>query len=285
MPLGTHTAIERDLSKIKVVDVSDENVDDALLVCPPTRAKLRGNKNVKKGLEIRKNWLLDLYGEIGPCAKVAYLDNEPVGMIQHTPLHKIPYFKTERRDVLYIHCIYVKRDVRNRGIGSTLLASLIDDMEKPNKLFEWRQCRMIRTTARERYGFTQVSYFKTKGFTETGGSIDAGLIYPLSKTGFKESLDIPSSEPVSIQEQGVKIFFNPSCHMCKYMNENIKANIREVNVTIEIAECNLWTHFEEAIRRGITSVATYVNGKPVLPMPPQEFWETIKRLSLETDDA
>jgi GNAT superfamily N-acetyltransferase len=285
LPLGTHTAIECDLLKIKVVDVSDENVDDALLVCPPTRTKLRGNENVKKGLEIRKNWLLDLYGEIGPCAKVAYLDNEPVGMIQYTPLHKIPYFKTKRRDVLYIHCIYVKRNVRNRGIGSALLKSLLDDTKNPSKLFEQRQCRMLSTTARKRYGFTQVSYFKTKGFIETGGNIDAGLVYPLSKTDVKESLDTPRSELVRIQEEGVKIFFNPSCHMCKYMNENIKANIREVNATIEIEECNLWTHSEEAIRRGLTSVATYVNGKAVLPMPPEEFWKTIKRLSLETEYA
>ena len=271
--------------KIKVVDVSCENVDDAISVCPPTRAKLRSDVNVEKGLEIRRKWLLDLYRDVGPCAKIAYVDNKPVGMIQHSPLHKVPYFKTKRKDVLYIHCIYVKRNVRNCGIGSSLFKSLISDMERPSKLFEWRQCRMLSTTARERYGFTQVSYFKTKGFIETGGNVDAGLVYPLSKTGVKESLDIPRSEPVSIQEQGVKIFFNPSCHMCKYMNENIKANIREVNATIEIEECNLWTHSEEAIRRGITSVATYINGKPVLPMPPQGFWKTIKRLSLETEDA
>jgi GNAT superfamily N-acetyltransferase len=262
--------------KIKVVGLSDENVDDALLVCPPTRPKLRSDINVKKGLEIRKRWLLDLYREIGPCAKIAYLDNIPVGMIQYSPLHKIPYFKTRRRDVLYIHCIYTKRNVRNRGIGSLLLNSLIGEMEKPNRLFEWRQCRMLSTTARERYGFTQVSYFKTKGFRETEANIDARLIYPLSRMDLKESLDIPCSEPINIHERGVKIFFNPSCHMCKYMNENIKANIREVNPTIEIEECNLWTRSKEAIHRGITSVATYINGKPILPMEPPEFWKTIR---------
>lgn len=262
--------------KVKVVDISDENVDDALLVCPPTRAKLRSDINVKRGLEIRKKWLLDLYKEIGPCAKIAYLDNKPAGMIQYSPLHKIPYFKTRRRDVLYIHCIYVTRNFRNRSIGSILLKSLISNMEKPNRLFEWRQCRMLSTTARERYGFTQVSYFKTKGFVKTGGNVDASLIYLLPKTGQKERLDIPSSEPLNIEERGVKIFSDPSCHMCKYMNENIKANIREVNPKIEIEECNLWTHSKEAIRRGITSVATYINGKPILPMEPPEFWETVR---------
>jgi GNAT superfamily N-acetyltransferase len=262
--------------KIKVVSLSDENVDDVLSVCPPTRAKLRMDITVRKGLETRKSWLLNLYGEIGPCAKIAYLDNSPVGMIQYCPLHKIPYFRTTRRDVLYIHCIYVKENVRNRGIGSLLLRSLISEVEKPNSLFKPHRCRIISTTARERYGFTQVSYFKTKGFRETKGNTDTRLIYPLSRMSLEESLDIPGFEPIKIHEQGVKIFFDPSCHMCKYMNEKIKANIREVNPTIKIEECNLWTYSKEAIHRGITSVATYINGKPILPMEPQEFWKTIK---------
>ncbi|MDH5782628.1 MAG: hypothetical protein OEZ35_03040 [Candidatus Bathyarchaeota archaeon] len=50
---------------------------------------------------------------------------------------------------------------------------------------------------------------------------------------------------------------------------------------IEIEECSLWINYKEAFRRGITCVATYINGKPVLPLPPQQFWETIKRLSLQ----
>ena len=265
--------------KVEIVDLCEDNINDALLVC--TSPKLRDDENVKLGLEIRKNWLLDLCRKIGSCAKIAYIKDKPAGMIQYSPLHRIPYFKTKRRDVLYIHCIYVKKNLRNRGVGSALLNALINDMEKPNKLFKWRQCRVLSTSGRERYGFTQVSYFKTKGFIETEGNIDACLMHPLSKTSVEKSLDIRRSEPVKIREHGVKIFFNPSCHMCKYMNENIKAKIKEVNSTIELEEYNLWTHYKEALHRGITCVATYINGKPILPLPPQQFWETIKRLSLQ----
>ncbi|MFQ6068811.1 MAG: GNAT family N-acetyltransferase, partial [Candidatus Bathyarchaeia archaeon] len=197
--------------------------------------------------------------------------------------HTIPFFKTMRRDVLYIHCIYVKRNLRNRGVASALLEALINVMKKPNELFEWRRCKMLSTSARERYGFEQVSYFKHRGFIETRGNIDVALVYPLAETSVKESLDIPSSEPLHIQEKGVKIFFNPTCQYCKYTNEEIKTKIREVNSTIEIEECSLWTRSKEALRRGITCVATYINGKPVLPLPPQQFWETIKRLSVQTN--
>lgn len=265
--------------KIEIADLSEENADDALLVC--TFPKLRDDENVKIGWEIRKHWLLELCRKIGSCAKIAYIKGKPAGMIQYSPLHAIPYFKTKRRDVLYIHCIYVKRKLRNRGVGSALLKALLSDMEKPNKLFEWRPCRMLCTSARERYGYTQVSYFKTKGFVETEGNIDAGLIYPLSKTSAEESLDIPRLDPIKIKEHGVKIFFNPSCQYCKYTNEGIKTKIREVNPTIKIEEYNLWIHYKEALRRRVTCVATYINGKPVLPLPPQQFWEAIKRLSLQ----
>jgi len=271
------------LSKIKIINVSDKNADDALLVC--TSPRLQDDVNVKIGLEIRKKWLSDLYREVGSCAKIAYLNGKPVGMIQYSPLHVIPYFKTKRRDVQYIHCIYVRRDIRNRGVGSALLNALINDMKKTNKQFGSSQCTMLCTTARKRHGFTQVGFFKSKNFLKTEGNIDAGLIYPLCKTSLGLRLDIPKTRPARIQEKGAKIFFNPSCHMSKYMNENIKAKIREVNPAIEIEECNLWNSSQEACRRRITSVVTYINGKPILPMEPQKFWERIKQLSIKTSCA
>lgn len=226
---------------------------------------------------------MDLCRRIGPCGKIAYVEDKPAGMIQYTPLHAVPYFQTKRRDVLYIHCIYVKRNLRNRGIGSALLKALVRDMEKPNRLFGKLRCRMLSTSARKRYGFTQINFFRTQGFTETKGNVDACLLYPLAKTHLGERIDIPSSKPLHLREKGVKIFFSPSCQYCKYTNESIKAKIREVNPIIEIEERNLWTHYKEALHRGITCVATYINGKPVLPLPPKQFWATIKRLSLQTN--
>ncbi|MFQ6074146.1 MAG: GNAT family N-acetyltransferase, partial [Candidatus Bathyarchaeia archaeon] len=105
--------------KIEIVNLREDNVNDALLVC--TSPKLRNDENVKIGLEIRRSWLLDLCRRVGPCGKIAYVEDKPAGMIQYSPLHAVPYFQTKRRDVLYIHCIYVKRNLRNRGIGSALL--------------------------------------------------------------------------------------------------------------------------------------------------------------------
>jgi hypothetical protein len=59
----------------------------------------------------------------------------------------------------------------------------------------------------------------------------------------------------------------------------IKGEIRKINNKLEIEECNLWTCYREALRRGITSVATYINGHPIVPMEPERFQKTVRRLS------
>lgn len=269
----------RDAS-INVVDLDEKNVDDALGVC--AFPSVRNESSYRKGWEIRKKWLMSLYRTVGPCAKIAYIANKPVGAIEYTPLHSIPYFRTKRRDALYIHCMYVPKRYRHLGVGSALLDSLINEMSKPNKLFRRVPCRMLVTSASKIYGYTQVGLFKHKGFRRIKGNADVGLVLSLSDTVKDVKLDIPSSKPRKVKEHGVKIFFKPTCQYCLHTNERmIEAEIRKVNKEIPIEECNLWDCPEEAIRRRITYVATYINGKPVLPMAPRKFLETLRRMASE----
>lgn len=242
-------------SGIKIVDLDEKNVDDALDVC--TFPSVRNEESYRKGCEIRRKWLMDLYRTIGPCAKIAYIADKPVGVIEYTPLRVIPYFRTSREDALYIHCIYVPKRHRHRGIGSTLLDSLISEMSKPNKLFRQVPCRMLVTSASKVHGYTQMGLFKHKGFRRIKGNADVGLVLPLSDKVKDVELDIPPLRPRTVKEYGVKIFFKPTCQYCIHTNEKmIKAEIRKVNKEIPIEECNLWECAEEAIRRRITYVAT-----------------------------
>lgn len=269
----------RDTS-ITVVDLDEKNVDDALDVC--TFPSVRNESSYRKGCEIRKKWLMNLYRTVGPCAKIAYIANKPVGAIEYTPLHVIPYFRTKRRDALYIHCMYVPKRYRHRGVGSALLDSVINEMSRPNKHFRQVPCRLLVTSASKIHGYTQVGLFKHKGFRRIKGNADVGLVLPLSDTVKDVKLDIPSSKPRIVKESGVKIFFKPTCQYCVHTNERmIKAEIRRVNKEIPIKECNLWDFPEEAIRRRITYVATYINGKPVLPMAPRKFLKTLRSMASE----
>lgn len=246
--------------EIEIHDLSEENVDDALLACTPDRIK--DNFLYKRGMEIRKKWLLHIYRTIGPCVKIAYVNKVPVGMIQYTPLHHVPYFTTKRRDALYIHCIYTKRDFRLMGVAGKLLENLTKEMKHPNPIFGNEPCRLLATSARERYGSNQPSYFRKKGFRSTTGNIDAGLILWLYKPSPNERLDIPMASMAEVNEKGVRIFFNPTCQWCIYLNEGVKRIIRELNPDVQIEEISLYDDPEEALNRGITCRVTYVNGKP-----------------------
>ena len=262
---------------MRIVDLDEDNVDDALNVCTPP--EVRNEKNIKIGCKIRKNWLMDLYRSTGPCAKIAYLKNDPVGIIQFTPLHIIPYFKTSRKDALYIHCIYVQEKHRKRGIGSALLEAIINEMSRPNRMFDQTPCKIIVISARRVHGYAKVGLLKYKGFRRIKGNPDVGLVLPLT-TSADMMLDVPPSRPKVLRERGVKIFFKPTCQYCKRTNERvIKAEIRKVNQEIPIEECNMWTCSQEAIRRKITYVTTYINGKPILPMSPQKFLETLRSMA------
>lgn len=266
--------------KIRVASLSEKNVDDALNVC--TFPSVRDEESYRKGCEIRKKWLMNLYRTVGPCAKIAYIAKKPVGIIEYTPLHKIPYFRTKSKDSLYIHCMYVPKRYRHCGIGSALLDSVTDEMSKPNPLFPHVPCRMLVASANKIHGYTQVGLFKHKGFRNVEGNEDVGLVLALSDTAEDVKLDIPPSKPITVKERGVKIFYKPSCQYCIHTNERIiKAEIRKSNKEIPIEEYDLCEHPEEAIRRRITYVATYINGKPVLPMAPRKFLNALRRMASE----
>ena len=265
---------------IRLVDLNEENVEDALNAC--TDPSTLRDRSFLAGLEIRRKWLLDIYDKMGSCAKIAYVAGKPVGIIQYTPMHAVPYYNTRRRDVLYIHCMYVQEEFRNRGIGSALLKAVKSDMSKSNRMFKEQTCRMLATSARKHYGYVQFGLFRAEGFRRTKNSIDVALVCPLLSGGLETKLDIQTTKPLTIQERGVKIFFKPTCQYCKTTNRMIKGEIRKSNTKLEIEECNLWTCHREALRRGITSVATYINGHPIVPMEPERFRKTVRRLSIDS---
>lgn len=263
--------------------LSEDNIDDALLACTPEN--MLCDPYCRKGLDVRKEWMLRLHKTVGPCCKIAYVKDVPVGMIQFNPMHRIPYFVAKRRDALYIHCIFVKKVFRGNGIGYRLLQSLIDDMKKPNPYFEEQPCRVLVTTARQRQAFRQPSYFRLKGFSQTSGNIDAGLVYWLSQEKPSESVEVESSCPLQVEEKGVKIFYDPCCQWCVYINEGIKKRVNEIRPDTLIEEFDIWKDSKEALKRGVTSRTTYVNGKPIHFKDSEQFREDLRKALLPENSS
>jgi len=264
--------------KVDFRSLSEENVDDALTACTPE--EMLRDSFFREGLDVRRRWLLHLIRTVGPCCKVAYLENAPVGMIQFNPLHRIPYFVTKRRDALYIHCIFVKKKFRERGIGFRLLQSLIEEVRKPNPCFEGKPCRVLVTTARQRQAFRQPSYFRLKGFSETVGTIDAGLVYSLSEKKSGEGAKTVGSGPLQVEEKDVTIFYDPCCQWCIYINETTKKLVNEIKPGTLVREFDIWRDSKEALKRGVTSRTTYVNGRPIHYKTTEQFREEVRRALL-----
>jgi len=261
----------RNLSKV-------ENVDEALLACTPET--LLDDPFFRRGMDVRRQWLLRLFETVGSCCKIAYVGNVPVGMIQFSPMHNVPYFVTQRRDALNIHCIFVKKEFREKGIGYRLLQSLIDEMKKPNPYFDGKPCRVFVTTAQERQAFRQPSYFRLKGFSQVEGNIDAGLVYWLNAEKHAESLGVRDTGPIEVTEKGVKIFYDPCCQWCIYINEGIKKLVNETKPGTSIQEFDIWKDHGEALKRGVTSRTTYIHGKPIHFKDSEQFREDVKRALL-----
>ena len=64
------------MAEIKVVDVSEENVEDLIFVCSH---RFLSDPRYATGIELKKRWVRKTLKEVGVCAKVAYLDGKPVG--------------------------------------------------------------------------------------------------------------------------------------------------------------------------------------------------------------
>jgi len=261
--------------KVVFQNLSEDNIDDALLACSPE--EMLNDPFFRRGLDFRKKWMFRLYKTVGSCCKIAYFKNVPVGMVQFNPLHRIPSFATTRRQALYIHCIFVKKAFRERGIGAKLLQKLIDDVKKPSPYFEGQPCQVLVTTARQRQAFRQPSYFKLRGFQEIEGNIDAGLVYWLSNEKARKSIDVGVSTPIQVDEKGVKIFYDPCCQWCIFINETTKKRVNEIKPNTPIEEFDIWKNSKEALRRGITSRTTYVNGRPIQYKNSEQFREDLRK--------
>jgi GNAT superfamily N-acetyltransferase len=157
---------------IDIKDVTKENVDDLCGVC--VTSCVRGDPDWMRGWADKKKWAAEMLPKWGSFAKVAYESGNPAGMIQYRPL-------AEER-VVAIDCMYVPmRAYWGKGIGSSLLRSLMEDVEKPMRWFDNRRPLALVTKTfhgGEPEQYAAREFFTRKGFRRIGEDPDY-LYYPL----------------------------------------------------------------------------------------------------------
>jgi len=224
---------------LKIRDVNLENVDDLIDLCiPPGR---KDDPLFIEGMRMKRRWAAKAIEKYGNIAKLAYLDSKPAGLIQYQP-------NLEER-LVEISCIFVpdKKNLR-KGIGSSLLKALIEEVKKRGKTSGKDSFLALVTWAFQVPGtYPQHEFYQRMGFKRVREEDPFLLYYPLEK-GYVHR----------IKEEA----FIPQEPFCIYFSEKIKESIREVAPNIPVRMINMFEEPEEVKKRGRVPYCA-VNGKPI----------------------
>jgi len=117
---------------IHIMDVTVDNIDDLVVpACAPSLDDPNHAQTLKEGGSRKKEWIRKALQTFGCCAKVAILENRPVGFIEFYPMSTFPLLpKRDKRTVL-ITCVLVHdKAVQKMGIGSKLVQALVNDLRQ-----------------------------------------------------------------------------------------------------------------------------------------------------------
>ncbi|MEM3712933.1 MAG: GNAT family N-acetyltransferase [Thermoproteota archaeon] len=233
---------------VRIIEVSEDNVDDLCFLCIPSERL--DDPSFMKGVELKRTWVKNMLRRWGSVAKVAYLEETPVGFIQYVPISD--------EKVVRITCIFVpSREHWRKGIGRRLLNSLIEDMRRPKEWFggESSSALIARPFSGEKPGqYPARSFFKDMGFKQVEDDPDL-LYYPL-KQGFsyqpvkkRESTYLPQDD-----DRGkVVVMYAPS--FCPFSYLFLKKAVQEIEKTVQglhVRWINSWEEPAEAEKRGIS---------------------------------
>ncbi len=110
------------MREIKVEEVREETVEDLCWLCVPRER--REDPAFLKGVEAKIAWVKERLASELPVAKIAYVGKEAAGLL-HYQVHP-------KENVVQILCIFVpERQYWGQGVGTKLLATLVEEMKKP----------------------------------------------------------------------------------------------------------------------------------------------------------
>lgn len=252
----------------RVKEVEPEEVDSLIYLCIPQER--RNFPSFIEGVKTKRNWAKKCFEMFGGIAKMAYLNESPVGLIQYQPKPK--------EKILEITCIFVPdKQNQQKGVGKALLNALLRDAEKPKPHFDNEPPLALVTWAFGVPGyFPQNMFYLKMGFKKVVESDPFLLYYPL-KEGYIYHPKAGKFTPQAEDRGKAVIFYDPSCPFCMYFAEQIKTSINEVAPNLPMRMINMFEEREEVEKRGQVPYCA-VNGKPITAffMDKENFQKEVK---------
>ena len=253
---------------MRIENISEENLQEALDICSGCRPFASVDDPIlEKGREIKRRWLLDTLKRYGSCMKIAYLDEKPVAQILFYPEEVIPYLHNPRKDVIYAKCIYISSPVaRGKGVGSSLLKSLIDDCSAGIECLGGKACRFMVTRPFPHEGDLALGdFYEKSGFKQGNQELF------LEINGKYVPPEIPEIRTLLEDRGKIVATYNPDCEWGYYYAAKTKEIFQEKYQTNIF---NSWEKPEGYKKRGggwmLIAVGILVNSR--VPENPFGFW-------------
>ena len=241
---------------IEIREVDETNIGDMISVCnPPTISEA-----YKKGVEIKRVWLLEMLRTYGDVGLVAYFNGKPAAQLLTYP-EKADPTSLKRENVLVINCIYNPLlEAQRKGIARSMVEKLI---EKARGKYEFLVIHAFETGE----FLSQAEFFKRLGFREI---TKEDLYYSFSGRELKEPYSGFWKEGEEYRRSDedigrIMIFYEPVCPFSYLWAYRAKEIVKEINLKLKIEVLNAWEHPEEFVSRGRNWML--VNGIPIKSLP------------------
>ncbi|GAB4309429.1 MAG: hypothetical protein Kow0097_10510 [Candidatus Bipolaricaulota bacterium] len=242
---------------IHLSEASGSTIAELAWFCvPPER---RGDPVFRRGAHAKEAWIQERLARGEPVAKVAYVEGEAAGILHYEPVPE--------EGAVHILCLYVPHERHwGKGIGSSLLATLVEEMRSPQAWNGGQPARGIatRTFAGHHPGQLPArEFFRRRGFEPVGEDPDF-LFLPLQMGARHEPRRSPLAYvPQAEDTDQVIILHGPSFCPWTYPFLVLAAQaIAEIAPHLPIRWIDrVSTPHEAAARGGYEGVV--VNGRPI----------------------
>ncbi|MDH5201232.1 MAG: GNAT family N-acetyltransferase [Candidatus Bathyarchaeota archaeon] len=251
---------------IIVKDVGEGNIEDVFRVCSHSRLD---DPLQRKGMEIKRTWLLRMLEEYGPCTKIAYLDGRPVAQILFYPEEAVPFIPDPREGAVVLNCAYNPfPEARGKGAASSLVRSLAEEAGAGLKCLRGEPCSFIAAKPFETgEGLSMTEFYSRCGFSRA----DSEMYLEIS--GKYQPRDQLPYEPQEEDEGKTIMFYDPMCEWGYGLAIRVRDLIQDIKPGYPFEMVDPWERPGESVRRGNQQLI--VNGHVM-----QSFWtdrETFRR--------
>jgi len=260
---------------IRISDLDESTIKDLLFICSYKRMEDPAHR---RGMQLKREWLLEMLNTVGSVAKIAYYRGIPTGQILYFPEEIDKVRTVKRKNVIWINCIYNPFPEAQRiGIGRKLLKSLIEDCKRGNicnlKRVEFLLAKAFNTGE----ALSLPEFYRKMGFTQPPVKEQSNALYMPISGQYKASP--PEEEYVPLPEDKGKavIFYSPTCQFSYPFALRVKELINEVAPSLPVEMINEWKRPEEAKRR--KNQWLVVNAKPIYTffMAEEQFKKEVKQ--------